>query len=135
MPAQIQFNTKNIIKQMDTIAEKRMFAATQRVRTEVLKTLSGERSGREYTVPGTAVKYTASAPGEPPAVMTSQLRESVTDIVFEKNKTVYGQVGTPLEKGLFLEYGTIQIKPRPWLEPSFKASADDVKRILFERWW
>lgn len=120
---------------MNTLAEKRMFAATQRVREEVLHTLSGQRTGREYRVPGTSVSYTASAPGEPPAVQTGQLRQSVTSVVTQDGREVNGQVGTPLDRGLWMEYGTFFIEPRPWLRPSFDNCKDDVKRILSERWW
>ena len=120
---------------MDTVAQKRIFKATQYVRGQVLETLSGERSGREYTVPGTSVKYTASAPGQPPAVATSELRESIDYLITDNKREVEGHVGTPLDKGLMLEGGTINIKPRPWLRPTFERSRDEIKRILTERWW
>lgn len=38
--------------------------------------LSGTRSGRSYKIPGTGRYYTASAPGEPPAVRTGAYRAS-----------------------------------------------------------
>ena len=38
--------------------------------------LRGQRHGRRYRVPGTKRYYTASAPGEPPAVRTGAFRMS-----------------------------------------------------------
>jgi len=112
-----------------------MFAAAQEVRNEVLETLSGNRTGRTYKVPGTQVTYTASAPGEPPAVQTGQLRNSVTAVVETEGKSVKGIVGTELMKGLWLEKGTRNMAPRPWLERSFESSLDRVKEILSRRWF
>jgi hypothetical protein len=112
-----------------------MYAAANEVRNETIKTLSGNRTGRIYKVPGTQVTYTASAPGEPPAVQTGQLRNSVTAIVEKEGKSVKGFVGTELMKGLWLEKGTSKMAPRPWLKPSFDKSLERVKEILSRRWF
>lgn len=130
----IKLNSHNILPRLESVATQRMFAATQEVRNEVLETLSGERTGRTYKVPGTQVEYTASAPGEPPAVATGQLRNSVTAVVEKEGKATKGIVGTELIKGLHLEKGTKNMAPRPWLEPSFEKSLGRVKDILSRRW-
>lgn len=112
-----------------------MFAATNAVRNETIKTLSGDRTGRIYRVPGTQVTYTASAPGEPPAVQTGQLRNSIATNVYTEGRSIKGEVGTELMKGLHLEKGTKNMAPRPFLEPSFDSSLDEVKEILSRRWF
>lgn len=76
----------------------------QNVFSEVRFQTGGKRSDR------------ASAPGEPPAVDTGQLRNSVTHVV--EGDRAY--VGTPLSYGRFLEFGFIlpngtQVAPRPWM--------------------
>ncbi len=48
--------------------------AALELRNSALDVLSGQRSGRRYLVPGTRTYYTASAPGEAPAVRTGALR-------------------------------------------------------------
>lgn len=131
----IKLNSHNIIPKLESVATQRMYAAAQEVRNEVLETLSGRRTGRTYKVPGTNVTYTASAPGEPPAVATGQLRNSVTAVVQAEGKSVKGIVGTELMKGLYLEKGTSKMAPRPWLEPSFEKSLDRIKEILSRRWF
>lgn len=131
----IKLNTHNILPKLESVATQRMYAAANEVRNEVLETLSGNRTGRTYRVPGTQVTYTASAPGEPPAVQTGQLRNSVTAVVETEGKSVKGIVGTELMKGLWLEKGTRKMAPRPWLEPSFDKSLERVKEILSRRWF
>lgn len=128
------FHTKEVIKKMEDTAMQRMLEVTNEVRNTTLETLSGDRSGRTYNVPGTKRTYTASAPGEPPAVATAQLRESVrTEVSVEAGK-ITGRVGTELEKGRHLEFGTRYMKPRPWLRISFFKALDEVKSILSRKW-
>lgn len=128
-------NTHKVISKIDSVATQRMYAAANEVRNETLKTLSGSRTGRTYRVPGTQTYYVASAPGEPPAVQTGQLRNSIDTNVYSEGRSVKGEVGTKLMKGLWLEKGTSKIKPRPWLEPSFDKSLERVREILSRRWF
>lgn len=68
-------------------------------------------------------------------MQTGQLRNSVKDRVYSEGKSVKGEVGTELMKGLWLEKGTSKMAPRPWLEPSFDKSLERVKEILSRRWF
>lgn len=111
-----------------------MYAATQVVRNEVLRTLSGPRTGRRYRVPGTNVYYTASAPGEAPAVATGQLRQSIQASIQRVGRMIVGIVGSPLEKAVHLEHGTRHMQPRPFMRPSFERALPQVKQILSRRW-
>ena len=70
--------------------ERRSYLAANELRNSALLVLRGQRSGRRYKVPGTFRRqrdkadgkmkngryYTASAPGEPPAVRTGTFRAS-----------------------------------------------------------
>ncbi len=57
-----------------------------------------------------------SSPGEPPHLQTGQLRMSVTYEVDTESTPMQGRVGTNLDYGKFLEFGTKRgLKPRPWL--------------------
>lgn len=56
--------------------EGRTYRASNELRNSALLVLRGQRGGRRYRVPGTKRYYTASAPGEPPAVRTGNFRIS-----------------------------------------------------------
>lgn len=56
--------------------ERRAYLAANELKNASLDVLRGQRSGRRYRVPGTRRYYTASAPGEPPAVRTGTFRLS-----------------------------------------------------------
>ena len=131
----LTMHTKEVVKSIEDTAAQKMYEATQLVRTQVLETLSGQRSGRTYYVPGTKRTYTASSPGEPPAVASSDLFKSITAKVESKGKEVTGYVGTDKIQGLMTEFGTVKMAARPWLRISFEQSMDKLKSIFGNRWF
>jgi len=128
------FHTKEVVKSLENAASKRMAEAVNAVRNQTLETLSGSRSGRTYRVPGTRRTYTASAPGQPPAVATAELRQSISTSVGGEGRTVIGHVGTDKIQGKMTEFGTRNMKPRPWLRISFEEALGKVKSILSRKW-
>jgi len=121
-------------------AQRRAIACANEVRNESLKGMRGKKSGRVYPVPGTKKKtYTASAPGEFPAVRTAALRTSIRVIaqvhIFSSvGPIARGIVGTHLLYGLYLEEGTPRMARRPWLTMALAAALPAINRILSERW-
>ncbi len=130
----LESNLAEVVAKMGDIAQKRMEEAVNKVRNTTLQTLSGPRTGRIYTIPGTHKKYTASSPGEPPAQRLGELRQSVSTLVVGRGAELTGAVGTDKDYGMMLEYGTKSIAPRPWLRPSFEKAEAAIKAI-FEREW
>ncbi len=112
-----------------------MKEATTELRNTVLETLSGSRSGRTYYVPGTRKTYTASAPGQPPATVTSELRQSIKDSVEGKGRSVIGKVKASAKHALPLEFGTRRMAARPFMKPSFDKSLDNISDILSRKWF
>jgi hypothetical protein len=123
------------MKKIADHAEGRMLEAVQEVRNTTIETLSGSRTGRVYKVPGTNQLYTASSPGEAPAVQLGDLRKSVKSGVEKEGKVVVGFVGSELPKASMLEMGTSRMAARPWLRPSFEKSLDKVKEIMTKIWF
>lgn len=84
--------------------------------------MSGGRSGRAYRVPGTSgVMYTASAPGEPPAVVTGALKNSINAKREGKMRWVV-TVGAEQAAALEFGYSPRNLAPRPYLRPAIIAA-------------
>lgn len=131
----IKIDTKELNIRMDQEAPKRMMEAANEVRNTILETLSGNRSGRTYFVPGTSRTYTASSPGQAPAQATSGLRQSIKAVIEGKGRSVIGKIGTSLPYGIMLEKGTRNMAPRPFLKPSLDKSISNIRSILTRKWF
>ena len=130
----VKIYTEKVNKAVDDIATKRMHQAVNVLRNQTLETLSGNRSGRTYKVPGTNRTYKASSPGEPPAQATAELRQSIKGTVNSKGSKITGTVGTDLDYGLWLERGTPDMEARPWLRISLDKSLAKLRRIFTGQW-
>lgn len=131
-----------------------MTAACQHLVDQTKKTLTGQRTGRRYIIPGltpiaarqargrkltrgqrAARKYTASAPGEPPAVRLGKLRDSLAYRVIADAAhpmQLMGEVGSPLQYAPYLELGTQRMAPRPYLGRTYERERRRIQRILGE---
>lgn len=116
---------------IEAASQKALIAAADVGRNQTVQNLAGARSGRTYKVPGTQVTYTASAPGEYPAVATGNLRERVDRKVLKDEV----QVGTAVEYGLFLEKKPANRGGRPWLKPSLDQAKPVMLAKLAQRWF
>lgn len=130
----LEWHGEKVSKRIRDEATLRVTRAGEHLRTSVLETLSGSRHGRRYRVPGTRRFYTASAPGEPPAVRLGRLRQSIRAKVEKRRAEVSSSVGTDLDYGDYLERGTSRMAPRPWLKRTFDEQQDELERIITEKW-
>lgn len=74
-----------------------------------------------------------SLPGNPPAVDTGNLRESIRYEVHEEEKEVYGVVGSTQKDpnyAVYTEYGTSRMAPRPWLRPAMEKNNDWIRKSI-----
>jgi len=84
-----------------------------------------------YRVPGTKrKKYIPSAPGEPPAVRTGDLKKSYVYEIDQMVNNMRGRVGSDLKYALWLERGTSEIKPRPALQPALDDNIAEIRAAL-----
>lgn len=88
----------------------------------IQKTSAGEKAVRY--LPKRTV--TVSKPGDPPNSDTGRL---INSIRFWKDGNVY-KVGTNVDYGAFLEFGTKDTAPRPWLSVALAIVADRVGDIV-----
>lgn len=119
----------------------RAYRAANTLRNVELDVLSKKagHGGRRYRIPGTRKYYTASAPGEVPAVRTGQFRLSWRPKVQSDGDTHRSMIeSTYLANGYvlgdILENGTPggKMAPRPHQEKILKAAKPKVKRIYEE---
>ena len=66
----ISNQTGELISDIEHQMMSRAYQAAQALKKAELQVLRGQGGGRRYRVPGTGASYTASAPGQPPAVRT-----------------------------------------------------------------
>ena len=121
--------------------EARSYKAANELRNSSLEILKGQRNGRRYRVPGKKTYYTASAPGEPPAMRTGLFRISWEPTALKNGDTYISRVESDrrTSKGKFLlgqilEDGTPggQMAPRPHQERILKHAEPKIVRIYSE---
>lgn len=153
-----QIDAELLLEEIMAEGELAMKEALLELESVVKEKLTGQRSGRTYRVPvtkgskGNRRLHVASAPGEPPASLFGNLRNSVGhDGPKRKGNTIGGRVGPGLGTDLGadeqdaakgyarrLELGGvdsrgIRILPRPYMEPSVKEARPEINRIFETR--
>jgi hypothetical protein len=129
---------KTTLKGVEQEVASRSYRASNELRNSALFVLRGKRSGRVYRVPGTGKTYTASAPGEPPAVRTGAFRLSWgTHVRVERYGKRFIAVSA-IESGLraggnllgdMLEGGTSRMAPRPYKDAVKNRAMPKIKAI------
>lgn len=123
-------NTKAVALQIERKSQKNMIKAMTLWRSSLMEVLSGTRSGNQYKVPFTAQTYTASAPGQAPAVRTGALKASYKIQI--SGNGLAGRLNSTLAYAAHLEYGTYKMEPRPHLVPAFNRVRSRIEQIMSE---
>lgn len=129
--------TAAIISRIKAQMIPRGFQAAQQLYNSTQIVLSGTRSGRVYGIPNTGRHYTASAPGEAPAVRTGMFRASFRPTVSVENNgglTIHSQAKSGLSVGGYvlgtlLDDGTARMAARPFKEKVMDRAAPEIRRI------
>lgn len=109
-------SVEEIKKSIKHQMESRAYRVANELRNSELDVLRGQRSGRRYRVPGTKAYYTASAPGEAPAVRTGNYRRSwQPEALIEDGKYTSSIKTDQTQLADWLENGTPggKMAPRP----------------------
>lgn len=142
--AKIDNVCKEISTKISIGMRSRGYRAANELRNASQLVLRGQRSGRRYRVPGTRRHYTASAPGEPPAVRTGVFRASwqpkqevnvgtnnqvsVRSYIESRQRTDNGSYNL----GSLLENGSGRMAPRPYKEKIQEKAKPKIIRIYKE---
>jgi HK97 gp10 family phage protein len=115
-------------KRVDLELFARMETAASYAEGRVKDKLSEAGSGKTYKIGGKF--HTASAPGEPPTVLTGDLRGSITHFVGVVGRDIIGIVSTNMEYAPALEFGTRKMAPRPFMRKAVLEALPVIWRII-----
>ncbi len=134
------------VEEIEQKAKQRGYQAANILTNEVKKVLSGQRSGRTYKVNKTGgkskksgVTYTASAPGEAPALRFGTLQKSFKRRTYGdkigNNLVIHAITESDLQVngyllGDLLENGTKRIAPRPFKQKTIDAALPKIIQIF-----
>lgn len=98
----------------------------------------GSPSGEKYWDSELRRQYEASAPGEPPAIRTSEYADAYgsteaiergsRSVAAVTNDRMVGEEGFPIPLWLILEYGTRFVAPRPHVRQGAVRAAEQIRR-------
>ena len=134
----LKISVDDTVKKVNREAASRGTRAVNAIRNAELEVLRGKRSGRVYRKPHTKSHYTASAPGEPPARRTGNLRLNWNGTV-ESSSTGSGLLVTAVLESqerysTYLENGTRRMAPRPFKQPISEKAMPEIERIYHEKY-
>lgn len=119
----------NAAKIMEANRNMAVKEATVLLHAEAIKIVSANDGGTAEIRYNPKRVVTVSKPNTPPHTDKGKLRQSIK---FNYKEGV-GQVGSNLKYAAWLEFGTVDMEPRPWLSVAVKNVAKDVGDI-FEKW-
>ena len=137
MSVQVRFDKDLLLKRLTSAARKASEYTILLYQQELKKELSQTGSGRVYRGgrKGQGTLRTRSAPGQPPAVDTGELRRSVLTKPIASNRKRGGSrvlrfvlLGIK-PYGFMLDQGTARIKARPWIRAPKERVVAQVPRI------
>lgn len=124
------------VEQINWEVQSRAFRAANELRNSSLTVLRGQRSGRVYRRPFASGHYTASAPGEPPAVRSGDLRRSWRQNTRSERGpqglTVRPAIITNVPYAAMLDEGTRKMAPRPYKDAVIENAKPRIKAIYRE---
>ena len=112
-------------------AEEAVYETAQAVRSAAIKSIQKVSAGDVVTRQGQGgrqYQHVASKPGDAPNTDTGALVRSIQVQPVAPSETIF--VGTSLEYGKHLEFGTRGMEARPWLMPAAEAHKGDFRNNL-----
>lgn len=130
MRVSVQVNTDKVLKKLNQLPQHVEQEVKKAVQTSALlvegtakKSIQrGPKTGETYG------NHIASAPGEAPATDTGTLASSVQHWIKDEGMTA--EVGSYLEYAKFLEFGTVNMEPRPFLFPALESNRRAIEKML-----
>jgi HK97 gp10 family phage protein len=118
---------------MDKAIDDAVYDVANQVRNTAIKSIQKKSSGkkvRRKKQGGGYRDHIAAAAGEAPNTDNGDLVRSIAVEHVKFSQVAY--VGTNLDYGAWLEFGTKQMKPRPWLEPAKDENINNFKKAAIK---
>jgi HK97 gp10 family phage protein len=116
--------------------KRAMVRSTSVVRGTVVTSISAGGTGKTYEKYNPRRTHQASSSGNPPATDTGVLKSSISTRVEVERNALVGKIiaYAPTNKGdnyaLFLEFGTMQMGARPFMQPALDKNARKIVSIF-----
>jgi hypothetical protein len=94
------------------------------------ETLNQQGHGRIYRTGRSGGTHQASAPGEPPAPWTGDLRNTTFFETGYEQQEFFTKVGSPMPYAARLEFGDSHIAKRPWLGVTLRNERKAIEKFL-----
>jgi HK97 gp10 family phage protein len=123
---------KSLNKAAKVFEQNRNYAvkeSTLALHAEAVRIVSENEGGTSQIRYSPRRTVSVSKPNTPPHTDTGQLRKSIKFNYKEDT----GQVGSNLKYAAWLEFGTVDMAPRPWLSTAVENVSERVAEI-FDRW-
>ena len=104
----------------------------QTIWTEAINLIQkGAKSGITYKKYNPSRTHTASAPGQAPASDTGFLASQITmDVNVKPNGTVVGQIISAAPYSKHLEFGTVNMTERPFMQPALMKNKRKIQAMF-----
>ena len=122
---QLQANLKQLEKAVGSHSKSAYIAGGKLVESDAKKSIQNKTGGESvtrYRSGGGSYQHTASAENDAPNTDTGRLVSSINTEV--NNDGVF--VGTTLQYGKHLEFGTSNMGERPWLIPALNKNKENI---------
>jgi len=125
------FNKKLNKKLKDNKVKAYVLRATQMVEFTAQESIKKKGTGRIYQKYNPRVEHRASAPNQPPATDTGFLGQNITmNVKTQPNGSVVGQVISAAPYSKALEFGTVNMQPRPFMQPALNKNKSRIVKIF-----
>lgn len=118
---------KDMVKAMS----QGVFVTANEVRTQAIKSIQEQSMGTYVTRSrqgGGVYTHIAAAPGTTPNTDTGALVSSISvEMDWDDSEA---EVGSNLDYSGYLEFGTSDMEPRPWLQPAVDSKIDNLQENL-----
>ena len=129
---QVQMRVSAVASGINQQAASRGARGVNAMRNAELEVLRGQRSGRVYRKYPFKSRYTASAPGEPPARRSGNLRLHWNGRVWSSGTCIYLVLESGEKYAGYLEEGTRKMAARPFMDKIAEKAQPEVAAIFRE---